>query len=151
MTMLPVNSYAIQMFLKRELCTIILSNRCTSNHLASATSFHIRNLMTMQECVTHLVIQIKLRWAKFWRTLNSDQLISATLWQKHHARHVPKENSLLDLLHLNQQNTPQFLSFTCPINPPNRPFRYFMVLIGAWTKWSNVTLISTYNWLCHEY
>ena len=32
-----------------------------------------------------------------------------------------------------------------PIHPPCGPFRYFMVLIDASTKWSHVTLLSTRN------
>ena len=33
-----------------------------------------------------------------------------------------------------------------PINPPCGPFRYFMVLIDASTRWSHVCLLSTLNW-----
>ena len=32
-----------------------------------------------------------------------------------------------------------------PIHPPCGPFHYFMVLIDAFTKWSNVRLLSTHN------
>ena len=32
-----------------------------------------------------------------------------------------------------------------PINPPSGPFRYFMVLIDASTRWSNISLLSTQN------
>ena len=32
-----------------------------------------------------------------------------------------------------------------PIHPPSGPFRYFMVLIDASTRWSHVFLISTRN------
>jgi len=32
-----------------------------------------------------------------------------------------------------------------PINPLFRPFRYFMVLIDASTRWSHVSLLSTWN------
>ena len=32
-----------------------------------------------------------------------------------------------------------------PIHPPSGPFRYFMVLIDASTRWSHVSLLSTCN------
>ena len=32
-----------------------------------------------------------------------------------------------------------------PIQPPSRPFTYFMVLINASTRWSHVRLLSTRN------
>jgi hypothetical protein len=32
-----------------------------------------------------------------------------------------------------------------PIQPLSRPFRYFMVLIDASTRWSHVCLLSTHN------
>ena len=32
-----------------------------------------------------------------------------------------------------------------PIHPPSEPFRYFMVLIDASTRWSHVCLLSTRN------
>ena len=32
-----------------------------------------------------------------------------------------------------------------PIHPPSGSFRYFMVLIDASTRWSNVCLLSTMN------
>ena len=32
-----------------------------------------------------------------------------------------------------------------PIHPPSEPFRYFMVLIYASTRWSHVCLLSTRN------
>jgi hypothetical protein len=32
-----------------------------------------------------------------------------------------------------------------PIHPPSGPFRYFMVLIDASTRWSHVSLLSTHN------
>jgi hypothetical protein len=32
-----------------------------------------------------------------------------------------------------------------PIHPPSGPFRYFMVLIDASTRWSHVCLLSTRN------
>ena len=32
-----------------------------------------------------------------------------------------------------------------PIHPPSGPFRYFMVLIDASTRWSHVSLLSTRN------
>ena len=45
---------------------------------------------------------------------------------------------------------PQFLEriqgdISGPIDPPSGPFRYFMVLVDASTRWSHVCLLSTRN------
>ena len=47
-------------------------------------------------------------------------------------------------------NPPQFLEriqgdICGPIDPPSGPFRYFMVLVDASTRWSHVCLLSTRN------
>ena len=49
-----------------------------------------------------------------------------------------------------EKESPRFLEniqgdICGPIHPPSGPFRYFMVLIDASSKWSHVCLLSTRN------